>query len=120
MADTLCTEDTLCCRHCFCMFQCVHTGHKNVALTRENSTKAHIAQTLLPPHSSLRNVVARARVQHIICPVTVEVVRTRGTHFCISWPEAVASLLRCCCGEAVCWRRVISLLAQSVVVGEVG
>jgi hypothetical protein len=33
---------------------------------------------------------------------------------------AVASLLRRCCGEAVCWRPAISLLAQSVVVGEVG
>jgi hypothetical protein len=33
---------------------------------------------------------------------------------------AVASLLRRCCGGAVCWRPAISLLAQSVVVGEVG
>jgi hypothetical protein len=33
---------------------------------------------------------------------------------------AVASLLRRCCGGAVCLRPVISLLAQSVVVGEVG
>ena len=33
---------------------------------------------------------------------------------------AVASLLRRCCGGAICWRPVISLLAQSVVVGEVG
>jgi hypothetical protein len=33
---------------------------------------------------------------------------------------AVASLLRRCCGGAVCWRPAISLPAQSVVVGEVG
>ena len=33
---------------------------------------------------------------------------------------AVASLLRLCCGGAVCWRRATSLPAQSVVVGEVG
>ncbi len=33
---------------------------------------------------------------------------------------AVSSLLRRCCGGAVCWQPVISLLAQSVVVGEVG
>jgi len=33
---------------------------------------------------------------------------------------AVASLLRRCCGGTICWRPVISLLAQSVVVGEVG
>jgi hypothetical protein len=33
---------------------------------------------------------------------------------------AVASLLRRCCGGAVCWRPVISLLAQSVIVGEEG
>ncbi len=33
---------------------------------------------------------------------------------------AAASLLRRCCGGAVCWRPVISLPAQSVVVGEVG
>ncbi len=33
---------------------------------------------------------------------------------------AVSSLLRRCCGGAVCWRPAISLPAQSVVVGEVG
>jgi hypothetical protein len=33
---------------------------------------------------------------------------------------AVTSLLWCCCGGAVCWQPAISLLAQSVVVGEVG
>jgi hypothetical protein len=33
---------------------------------------------------------------------------------------AVVSLLRRCCGGAVCWRPAISLPAQSVVVGEVG
>ena len=33
---------------------------------------------------------------------------------------AVVSLLRRCCGGAVCWQQAISLPAQSVVVGEVG
>ena len=33
---------------------------------------------------------------------------------------AVSSLLLRCCGGAVCWRPVISLPAQSVIVGEVG
>ena len=33
---------------------------------------------------------------------------------------AVLSLLWRCCGGAVCWLPVISLLTQSVVVGEVG
>ena len=33
---------------------------------------------------------------------------------------AVSSLLRSCCGGAVCWRPAISLPVKSVIVGEVG
>ncbi len=33
---------------------------------------------------------------------------------------AVSSLLRRCCGGAVCWRPAISLPTQSVIIGEVG
>ena len=56
-----------------------------------------------------------------LCWLLWAAVGCRGSGRAPGWCGCdVVSLLRHCCGGAICWRPAICLPSQSVVVGEVG